>query len=101
MFIFKNVIFFFFLLLFYCSGSGPRNSGGKIEEACKYISEIATPFSGSNIINGMPAELAEYPHMVSEMRTVKNVYLLFNKMSNDVKIDQFIGCSWLCWRYKR
>lgn len=42
-----------------------RQSGRKIQEACEVAKAEAIPFSSDNILNGLPVELTEYPHMVS------------------------------------
>lgn len=42
-----------------------RNAGAKIKAACTKFSSIATVYFPSNIINGSPASLTEFPHMVA------------------------------------
>lgn len=40
-------------------------SGSKLSEACAKYAALATPYFPSNIINGKPAGLTEFPHMVA------------------------------------
>lgn len=40
-------------------------SGAKISAACKKYSDVPRVIFESNIINGSPAQLAEYPHVVA------------------------------------
>lgn len=41
-----------------------RISGSRVREACAKYSAIATVYFPSSIINGRPAGLSEFPHMV-------------------------------------
>lgn len=43
-----------------------RITGEKIGNACQEYSKFAHLFLNNNILNGSPAELGEFPHMVSD-----------------------------------
>lgn len=74
--------FFFFLFFdnfrnssFNCEESTPptpkphstpnKFNGSKAAAACERYSNVATPYSNWNIINGIPVGQGEYPHMVA------------------------------------
>lgn len=59
-------------------------SGSRIVSACEKYSAISTPYTPSNIINGEPAGLGEFPHMAA---------LGYRKRDSDVNSDYDFACG--------